>query len=618
MSSALHVIVGSLGAAFALLILRADPRRHDNRAFAVLGLLDAAMALYRGIAGLYGVSITDRDVMLPCALLSPLLAWATIEFAWSFPFSRPLPWRWRCSLMVAIAIAITVIAGFRTTWYMTALNLTFFPSVTVATVVLLVRNLRRLEGDRFGVRLVIAAIAVRWLTANIVYGVYGVVSPELWGVLLWIESTLVVLVSFVMIGLGNIRSNLFTMRSAVGELVLESVFMLTGLVLTATAIAAALWLADRWPRVERPILMFAALVPLTVYVLVEQVRPRLEAGIDPRRARRREVLDAATGTESSDPAEVSAATIAALAQITEGGAPRFVPSAEVGGAAAAAPAPVEQRGVDSMSVLVRTGERVHGALVIDGGVLDRESLHAARLLADRLAAACEHRRLLGELDESRRLAELGAFAAAIAHDIRTPLTSVQMNVQILRGKVDLPADDMEHFDIALEELRRLDGHVRELLDYAKPVQLHRETVELKEIVDAAARTIEPVLGERGQALGRDHAAGLPPVSVDPQRLRLVLWNLLDNAAKASPDGARIEVRTRRDGGRVAIDVVDHGAGIAAPDLARIFEPFFTTRPDGTGLGLAICQKLVRGHGGELTVRSAPAQGSTFTVVLPAA
>jgi signal transduction histidine kinase len=98
----------------------------------------------------------------------------------------------------------------------------------------------------------------------------------------------------------------------------------------------------------------------------------------------------------------------------------------------------------------------------------------------------------------------------------------------------------------------------------------------------------------------------------------VLWNLLDNAAKASPPGAHIALRTRRDGERVAIDVVDHGAGIAAVDLQRIFEPFFTTRPDGTGLGLAICQKVVRGHGGEIVVRSQPASGSTFTVVLPAA
>lgn len=100
-------------------------------------------------------------------------------------------------------------------------------------------------------------------------------------------------------------------------------------------------------------------------------------------------------------------------------------------------------------------------------------------------------------------------------------------------------------------------------------------------------------------------------------MKQVLWNLLENAAKASPDGATIGVHTRRDGGRIAIEIVDHGAGIAPTDLPRIFEPFFTTRPDGTGLGLAICQKVVKAHAGEIRVQSEPAQGSTFTVLLPA-
>jgi signal transduction histidine kinase len=101
-------------------------------------------------------------------------------------------------------------------------------------------------------------------------------------------------------------------------------------------------------------------------------------------------------------------------------------------------------------------------------------------------------------------------------------------------------------------------------------------------------------------------------------MKQVLWNLVENAAKASPDGATIALHTRADGERVAIDVVDQGSGIAAADLPRIFEPFFTTRPDGTGLGLAICQKVVRAHAGEIRVQSEPARGSTFTVLLPGA
>src|SRR6185295_7939868 len=123
-------------------------------------------------------------------------------------------------------------------------------------------------------------------------------------------------------------------------------------------------------------------------------------------------------------------------------------------------------------VPVRSGEVLHGALALTGGVVDRDTLIAATTFADRLALRLDAFSMFAELEASRRLATLGSFAAAIAHDIRTTLTSVQMNVQILRSKARLPADDMEYFDIALEELKRLNGSISELLDFAKPAQTH--------------------------------------------------------------------------------------------------------------------------------------------------
>ena len=609
MGGVLHILIGSLGVAFALLILRADPRRWVNRSFATLAFLDALMALFRGITAASGADIADRTVMVPCAALSPLLAWWSIEFAYSFPHNRKMPWRWRIPLVLATAAVVATIIVFKgkTSAAFGAVNFGFFIPAMFVMVGLAWRNLRRHTGDRFGVRLVMIAILLRWITANVLYSLYPVIDEEVWKSFLWVESTIVVLIAFVMISFANIRSNLFTMRSAMGELAIESAFVLSGLILTAAAVDGALRLGESWPRVERPALMLATLVPLFVYGLAERLRPRLEASVDPRRALRREVLDRVLrpGEETGDPDALVATAVTALREISDGGAARFV-RGEV-----PEPTPGE------LIAPVQHGGHVDGALVLTGGVLDRESSQAAALLAGRLALAFEHRRLLGELEESRRLASLGSFAAAIAHDIRTPLTSVQMNVQMLRGKSSAP-DDLESFDIALDELRRLDGHVRELLDYAKPLQLHRETIAPRDLADDAIRTLEPILAERRQRLALEHAADVPAVSVDPQRMKQVLWNLLENAAKASPEGATIGVHTRRDGGgRVAIDVVDHGAGISAADLPRIFEPFFTTRPDGTGLGLAICQKVVKAHAGEIRVVSEPAQGSTFTVLLPA-
>ncbi len=612
----LFIMIGSLGVAFSALILRADPHRHDNRAFAVLGLLDATMALFRGTATIHGADIAETAVLLPCALMAPFLAWATLEFAWSFPFNRPLPWRWRVPIALATVATVGLLGGGKSAHTSNLANALFFIPATVLMIVWQVRNLRRVEGDRTGPKLVVAALMLRWLTANAVYSMYGHVSVETWSNVLWVESSVVVLLSFVLIGLGSVRSNMFTMRSALGELVLEAAFFLAGLGLTAVAMLGALELRDRFPVLGLALLLLAALIPLAVFAVTERLRPRLEAGVDPRKARRRELLDEATAIETSDPARLAALAERTLAAISDGGAARFVPVAALATPDRSALLGAMRRDGTLLQISVRTGGTLHGVLEIVGGIRDRETVLAAEALAGRLASACELRRLAGELEAASRLAALGAFAAAIAHDIRTPLTSVQMNVQILRAKVTLPPDDMEHFDIALEELRRLDGHVKELLDYAKPLALHRETVELKDVADDAARTIEPLLGERRQTLTREHGLDLPAVTVDPQRLRQVLWNLLENAAKASPAGATIALRTRRDGERVAIDVVDHGSGITADDLPRIFEPFFTTRPDGTGLGLAICQKVVRGHGGDIVVHSQLTEGSTFTVVLP--
>lgn len=232
----------------------------------------------------------------------------------------------------------------------------------------------------------------------------------------------------------------------------------------------------------------------------------------------------------------------------------------------------------------------------------------------------EQVRLGRELEESRRLAALGSFAAAIAHDIRTPLTSIAMNVQILRARSNLSESDREYLDIASEEITRLNASVAEILDYARPIQLRRRPVAPRELLDDVARTLAPVLADRGIGLDVQLAGpeGAPPPLADERALRQLLINLIDNAANASARGSTVTVQADLDPSRLILRVADQGRGIAPEHLDRIFEPFFTTRPDGTGLGLAIAQKIVRGHEGEITVRSEPDRGTTFEVTLPGA
>jgi signal transduction histidine kinase len=151
------------------------------------------------------------------------------------------------------------------------------------------------------------------------------------------------------------------------------------------------------------------------------------------------------------------------------------------------------------------------------------------------------------------------------------------------------------------------------------VQLQAVDVNVRDVADAAARRIEPMLSERRLSLEIDHEPQVSAVRGDAQHIGQVVMNLLDNAANASRAGGTIHLRTRAtDERRVAIEVIDRGRGIDAADLPKIFEPFFTTRSDGTGLGLAIASKLVRAHGGEIAVRSEIGQGSIFTILLPVA
>jgi two-component system sensor histidine kinase HydH len=361
-----------------------------------------------------------------------------------------------------------------------------------------------------------------------------------------------------------------------------------------------------------------------------RVERRVLAGLDERRARR-------LGVQGDPlPADADAAIAEAsrrIASIGDGAEVRWRHAPELPPALAEALAigePLRKHEIADLPacfiVPALGAERtLVGAFYLDGGLVDRDTYVVARDLSSRVAIAVQRAQAVSELQDARRLAALGQFAAAIAHDIRTPLTSISMNVQILRRKLQLPDDDREHLDIALEELARLDRSVAEILDFAKPVKLTSEPIDVGELIESTRKNLTPVLFERGVAVriepggepSRTRTGDALTVHGDAQRLRQVLTNLVDNAANASKPGAEVTLRaSATDDRHVAIEVEDHGRGIGADDLPRIFEPFFTTRPDGTGLGLAIVHKVIRAHGGDIKVRSTLGGGSIFTITLP--
>ncbi len=230
----------------------------------------------------------------------------------------------------------------------------------------------------------------------------------------------------------------------------------------------------------------------------------------------------------------------------------------------------------------------------------------------------ERVRLARELEESRRLAALGSFAAAVAHDIRTPLTSIQMNVQILRSRAELPDSDREYLDITLEEIDRLNRSVGEILEYARPVALAALPVDARELAADVVRALQPVYADRSVTITLGEGGDGSTAPMDERLVRKVLVNLIDNAADASPRGSSVEVTASATEAHAVFTVRDRGRGIDPAHRDRIFEPFFTTRADGTGLGLAIARKIVRAHDGEVRVESAPGEGATFSVLIPRA
>jgi two-component system OmpR family sensor kinase/two-component system sensor histidine kinase BaeS len=211
----------------------------------------------------------------------------------------------------------------------------------------------------------------------------------------------------------------------------------------------------------------------------------------------------------------------------------------------------------------------------------------------------------------------------IAHELRTPLTVIQGNLQaILDGVFELTPETIASIHEESLLLSRLIHDLRELsLAEARELPLHKQHVDLHEIVRQATTVIQPQLEGKEIELTVELPEEPLPVEVDPQRIRQVLLNLLSNAQRYTPEGGRIAVRVERQGESVQVSVSDTGPGIPPDDLPYVFERFWrgdksrTRSSGGTGLGLAIAKQLVEAHGGRIWAESAPGRGATFRFAL---
>lgn len=225
---------------------------------------------------------------------------------------------------------------------------------------------------------------------------------------------------------------------------------------------------------------------------------------------------------------------------------------------------------------------------------------------------------------SERLAAIGRMSSQITHEVRNPLNSLSLNVEMLEE--ELAGADGEArtlFRAIAKEIERLTQVTEGYLGFArlpKP-RLARESVNA--LVESLLRFIREEAGKTGVEVSSDLRAALPDVLADENQLRQALLNVVRNALEALGSGngrrgGRLSVTTRRAAGHVEIVVRDDGPGIAPKDLARIFDPFYSTKSEGTGLGLPLTQQIIEEHGGTIACASEPGRGTVFTIRLPAA
>ncbi|MBN8471464.1 GAF domain-containing protein [Corallococcus exiguus] len=247
-------------------------------------------------------------------------------------------------------------------------------------------------------------------------------------------------------------------------------------------------------------------------------------------------------------------------------------------------------------------------------------------VSERMATVLENSKLYEKIRERDRLAALGEMAAGLAHEIRNPLGAIKGAAQCLDPR-KLPGEDGEFLDVIVEEVNRLNGVVTAFLDYSRPLKQNFGPTDLNEVVTRTMRLIQNDMPPTAE-LAVELDLRLPRAEGDAEQLKQVLINLVQNAVQAlGPQSGRITVRTekperfgdlRSAGGEfVEVRVSDTGPGIPADQQPHIFVPFFTTKQKGTGLGLAICQRIVKNHGGSISVQSKAGEGTTFIIRLPA-
>jgi PAS domain S-box-containing protein len=259
--------------------------------------------------------------------------------------------------------------------------------------------------------------------------------------------------------------------------------------------------------------------------------------------------------------------------------------------------------VTTFALRKRTGERIGGILLIKD--------------------MTEIRKLEERIQRASRLAALGQLTQRLVHEIRNPLSAMDINLQLLQERLGPRSEDPEigrYLEIISTETRRLNEVLRNAQVFSRPESPDLDTVDLHQIIDQVLFLIKEEASRRAIEIADNLQAERSMVKADPDQMKQVFLNLFKNSIEAMSEGGKLEVLSRNDGqGKIiGVELVDTGGGIPMANLQRVFDPYFTTKKKGTGLGLSIVHNIIAQHGGSIDVTSWLGEGTIFSIILPLA